>query len=53
MSNSTRMVEAPGHPSNYEGEMELTCNVCGGTYEVPATISLSRQCRAKCPSCKD
>lgn len=50
--HSTRMVEAPGHPSNYEGEMELTCTVCGGAYEVPASIGLSRQCRAKCPSCK-
>lgn len=50
--HALRMIESPGHPSNYEGEMELTCRECGNAYEVPASIGLSRQCRAKCPSCK-
>lgn len=33
-------------------EMELTCRECGDAYEVPASIGLSKQCVAKCPTCR-
>lgn len=50
--HASRMIKSPNHPSNFEGEMELTCRECGDAYEVPASIGLSKQCVAKCPTCR-
>lgn len=49
--HAVRMVESPGHPSNYEGETEVTCTGCGNGFLMPANIALSFQCRARCHSC--
>lgn len=46
------MVEAPGHPSNLEGDVDVTCTGCGNPFPMSAKIVLSFQCRAECPSCR-
>jgi len=45
------MVESPEHPSNYEGDVDVTCTSCGNPFPMPASIVLAFQCRAKCPGC--
>lgn len=47
-----RMTESDAHPSHYEGYVTMTCTSCGDEFDLPATIALSFQCRAKCPACK-
>lgn len=48
-----KMTEASGHPSNYTGNTWLTCTICGGSFQMPASIALSFQCRARCAACQD
>lgn len=46
-----QMIESPNHPSQLEGEVEVTCTKCGNPYPMSAKVACAFQCRAVCPSC--
>ncbi len=49
--HGVRISESPNPPSRYEGMTEMTCTSCGNHFDMPASIALAFQCRAKCPDC--